>query len=192
MRLGEPPALLLEGRLRDVVLALRGSGRGHRPRMSRALDTPPATGTRAFRTAADVRLSAAALQSASRVPVFFFDDLGLSLETATDAATSSPGVTFGTLARTLAARILIAPDVLAGSAPLSLQPLRAAEVGVLLARLRNGQLGPEDEALIGGQITERLSRRARTAPTELETWFGEWFADLGRHVAEVDGLYVTG
>ena len=192
VRLGEPPALLLEGRLREVVLALRGSGRGHRPRMARALDTPAATGTRAFRTAADVRLSASALQSASRVPVFFFDDLGLLLETAADAATSSPGVTFGTLARTLAARLLIDPSLLDGAAPLSFQPLRAAEVGVLLARLQNGQLGQEDEALVGGRITERLAARERSAPFELETWFGEWFADLGRRVAEVDGLYVTG
>ncbi|MEO6951311.1 MAG: DUF6178 family protein [Polyangia bacterium] len=192
VRVGEPPALLLEGRHREVVLALRGVGRGHRPRMTRALDTPPAAGTRPFRTAADVRLSASALQSASRVPVFFFDDLGLSLESAAEASTSSPGVTFGTLARTLAARILINPELLDGEAALSLSPLRAPEVGVLLSRLHNGQLGMEDQALVGGRITERLARRGRSAPFELETWFGEWFADLGRRVAEVDGLYVTG
>ena len=192
VRLGEPPTLLLEGRHRDVVSALRGVGtRGRRPQMARLLDSPPGQGTRPFRSAADIRLAASALESASRVPVFFFDDLGLASSSAGEAAASSPGVTFGTLARTLAVRALLDPKILDGEAAFELSPLRPPEVGAVLSRLVDRALVPDDMASIGAAVSARLQRRKRTAPTELEQWFSEWFANLGARVAEVDGLYIT-
>jgi hypothetical protein len=160
--------------------------------MARVLDTPAAPGSRPFRTAADIRLAAAALQSAARVPVFFFDDLGLALDPVAEAATSAPGFTFGTLARTLAARIVLDQDALAGADPIGLVPLRPAEVGALLARLRDGALTSEDQSRVGTALLERVRLRDRQPPAELEAWFEEWFASFGRRVAEVEGLYVTG
>jgi hypothetical protein len=188
VRLGERHSLLLDGRNREVLSALRGAGlRGRRPRMARALDTPPASGTRPLRSAADIRVSAAALQSASRVPVFFFDDLGLPLDSVAEAADASPGFGFGTVARTLAARILLGST----AHDLALVALRPPEVGSFLARLRDGALTAEDQARVGATLSERVRARGRTSPPELEAWFAEWFASLGRRVAEVEGLYVT-
>ncbi len=164
VRLGDPPALLLDGRHREVLAALRNAGaRGRRPRMARALDTPPQTGARPFRSAADVRLAAA-----------------------------SPGLAFGTLARTLAARILVGGIDLADPSALAVRPLRPPEVGALLSRLRDGRLDATDEATVGAALLGRIAARARRPPTELEAWFDAWFGDLGRRVVEIDGLYVTG
>ncbi len=189
VRVGTPATLLLDGRHREVLSALRNPGtRGRRPRMPRMLDTPPAGGTRPFRSAADIRLAAAAIASAARVPVFFFDDLGLSVEAVAEAAMASPGFTFGTLARTLAARILLDGKLPEDPAPKALRP---PEVGALLARLRERALTAEDQAEVGRVLLARVAARGRTAPVELEAWFDEWFADLGRRVAEVEGLYVT-
>jgi hypothetical protein len=157
--------------------------------MPRVLDTPPANGTRPFRSAADIRLAATAIASAARVPVFFFDDLGVPVPAVTEAASSAPGLTFGTIARTLAARVLVS-GAIDERAPLS--PLRPPEVGALLARLRDGALTAEDQAEVGRVLLARVSARGRTAPVELEAWFADWFRDFGRRVAEVDGLYVTG
>ena len=193
VRMGEPAALLLEGRHREVVSALRGVGtRGRRPQMARVLDTPPASGARPFRSAADIRVAASALESASRIPVFFFDDLGLSQASAAEAASSSPGIDFGTLARTIASRVLLAPALLDGKETFTLVPLRAAEVGSILARLEHGALTAADERAIGDAVAARLARRERKPAAEIEAWFAEWFAKLGQRVAEVDGLYVTG
>jgi hypothetical protein len=163
--------------------------------MPRVLDTPPQPGSRPFRTAADVRLAASALESASRVPVFFFDDLGLSLTAVAEAASASPGLAFGTLMRTLAAHILIGgPDFASGLASadvLTIAPLRPPEVGALLARLEHGALSNADENAIGTAVLARLSARDRVAPAELPAWFEAWFERLGRRVADVDGLYVS-
>ena len=192
VRMGDPRALLLDGRHREIVTALRGAGlRGRRPRMARMLDTPPANGTRAFRSAADIRLAASSLQSAARIPVFFFDDLGLTIEGVGEAVSSSPGLAFGTIARTLAARILVGGIELGALGPLVLMPLRPPEVGALLARLQHGALAPADQATVGVALLARITARGRTAPPELEAWFSDWFANLGKRVAEVDGLYVT-
>jgi hypothetical protein len=155
------------------------------------LDAPPAPGHRPLRTAADVRLAAQALQSAARVPVYFFDDLGLSPDALAEAASASPGLSFGTVARTLAAHVLLDTGLLAGSGPISLTPLRPPQVGAFLARLRDNSLTADDQTRVGAALQERVLLRGRTAPTELEAWFSDWFANLGRRVAEVDGLYVT-
>ncbi len=189
VRVGSPATLLLDGRHREVISALRNPGtRGRRPRMPRILDTPAASGTRPFRTAADIRLAATAIASSARIPVFFFEDLGVSVEAVTEAATASPGFTFGTLARTIAARVLIGGSAFGEPA---LRALRPAEVGTLLARLRDRALTPVDQAEVGRVLMARVASRGRAAPVEIEAWFDDWFRDLGRRIAEVDGIYVT-
>ena len=153
-----------------------------RPRAARARSaTPPTCACRPARS-----------PRAARMPVFFFDDLGLAQSAVAEAASSSPGVTFGTIARTLAARVLADPAYLAGHGELGLSPLRPPEVGALLARLVDRQLGADDQARIGEAISARLAARGRAAPPELEAWFTTWFTDLGSKVAGVDGVYITG
>jgi hypothetical protein len=92
--------------------------------------------------------------------------------------------------RTLAARILLGTIDLDADT-LAVSPLRPPEVGAFLGRLVDANLSSEDQARVGATIVTRVSHHHKAPPVELEAWFADWFANLGRRVAEVDGLYVT-
>jgi hypothetical protein len=149
--------------------ALLSSLREPRPGFPRSLDSPLETGTRAFRTLADIRTAAAALEEASRLGPFVFGGLGITREALAEALAGSTllptEVRFGTLVRTVAANVLL-------DRPTRLVPLHPRDLRAL--RL-------DDE---GRQKVERalraLSDEHGGTPAELSRWLDRWLTDFNQ------------
>jgi hypothetical protein len=183
VRVAGVPTVLLDAPLGDVVAALGE----RRPELARALDDPPAPGTRPFRALADVRLVAAVLEEAAEVGPLVQSGLGLGGPDVAAALAESGlllgELRFGTLVRTAAAHALL------GRAP-SVAPLRPGEVTALGAQLADGALTAEARARIDAAFAARLAARGRAAPPRLGRWLDGWLADFGAALGRPEGVLV--
>ena len=149
--------------------ALLSSLREPRPAFPRGLDSPLEAGSRPFRSLADIRAAAAALEEASRLGPFVFGGLGIIREVLAEAlakATLPPAqVRFGTLVRTVAANVLL-------GRPAKLVPLHPRDLRAL-------KLDDEGRQKIERALRALSDERAST-PAELSRWLDRWLINMNQ------------
>jgi len=126
-------------------------------------------GPRPFRTLADIRAAAAALEEASQIAPFLHRAIGLTVETLEQtlaASTLEPSeLRFGTLVRTWSANLLL------GRSP-RLQPLNPREVRALM-RILDG------DKQAGDKIEAALAAHGSTPPP-LHRWLEGWLGNFSQ------------